>query len=322
MSLQGKEVQRTQNKPQSMWQKLQFCLKFSLFVFLLLSASTHLRSSVPKFHKWSMTSPLAYSTLQKKPCDCLHLLLTQVQLDKDTWIMAWVVKKVIKLVFWSVLCQSQFVFSLPPSGHGAMFHCSLLSLPLKAPVGACCWRCLWGCPVPTGSRPPCCPPPRESCGPGSEGPAGEPSSQSRSSTLWPSPRRRAQTAESCPRPATEKPVRRVSLGVRVIQHRSYWRGDITNLQPRPRGLFRNHENWVGVGVSHLVRPEEVWLLKDWSKLLQPLQVEFLRKRETWREVGNQNVRTETGSFVLLSHALYPSFKQVLLNTFKKPLYIR
>lgn len=34
--------------------KLQFCIQFSLFLFLLLFASTLRRSSVPKFHKWSI----------------------------------------------------------------------------------------------------------------------------------------------------------------------------------------------------------------------------------------------------------------------------
>lgn len=76
-----------------------------------------------------------------------------------------------------------------------------LSLPLKASSGACCWECLWGCPVPTGSRPLCCLPPRVSCGPKSEALAAGPSSQSRSSTLWPSRRRHARRARSCPRPA-------------------------------------------------------------------------------------------------------------------------
>lgn len=88
--------------------------------------------------------------------------------------------------------------SLLPSGECLI---AVVWVSLKVSAGAYCWRCLWGCPVPTGSRPPCCPPPRESCGPGSECPAGVPSSQSQSSTLWPSPRRRARTAESCPQPA-------------------------------------------------------------------------------------------------------------------------
>lgn len=110
----------------------------------------------------------------------------------------------------------QTCVSCPPSRHGS-------SLPFKASEGACCWRCLWGCPVPTCSRPPCCPPPRLSCGPKSEGLAAGPSSQSRSSTLWPSQKRRARTARSCPPPAadginlqlgnqtcSEKPKNRVS----------------------------------------------------------------------------------------------------------------
>lgn len=135
-------------------------------------------------------------------------------------------------------CLSVFppdLIALPPSGHGPMFHCRLLSLHFKVSVEAYCWGCLWGCPVPTGSRPPCCPPPRESCGPESEGPAAGLSSQSRSSTPWPSLRHHAQTTRSCPRPAVEKPVRQ-------------WWDHITNVQikTRPTGLFRSHENWMGV----------------------------------------------------------------------------
>ncbi len=233
----------SQNKPHSALNSPYL----SFYYFLPQLIAGHLYDICPQMELNAWCRPLAHSTLQQKPCDCLHLHLTQ---DKDTWIVAWVMKK---RVFWSVLCQSQFVFSLPPPGHGPMFHCSLLSLPLKASVGACCWRCLWGCPVPTGSRPPCCPPPRESCGPGSEVPAGEPSSQSRSSTLWPSPRHRARIGESCPRPAMEKPVRRVSLGVWAIQHRSYWRDDIINLQPgRQVCLEAMETEWVSVCLTSCV----------------------------------------------------------------------
>ncbi len=172
------------------------------------------------------------------------------------------------------LSQSQFVFS--PS------LLSLVSLALMVSVGACCLGCLWGCPGPIGSRPPCCLPPTESCGPGSEGPAGEPSCQSQSSTLWPSPRRRAQTAGSCLRPAIEKPVRLVSLGVWATQHSSLWRDDITNLQLGQQVCFKS----ASQRVSPRVCSEEVRLLKDWSKFLQPLQVEFLRKREQSYEISH------------------------------------
>lgn len=48
-----------------------------------------------------------------------------------------------------------------------------------------------------------------------------------------------------------------------------------NRSTRPTGLLKN----VQVCVSHLVRPEEEWLLKDWSKFFQPLQVKFLRKKK-------------------------------------------
>lgn len=104
-----------------------------------------------------------------------------------------------------------------------------LSLALKASLGACCWRCLWGCPVPTGSRPPCCLPPRLSCGPKSEALAAGPSSQSRSSTLWPSRRRRARRARSCPRPAANG--NNLQLGKRIssemlkncVSPRVFWR---------------------------------------------------------------------------------------------------
>lgn len=141
-----------------------------------------------------------------------------------------------------------------------------LSLSFKVSVAACCWRCLWGCPVLTGSRPPCCPPPRESYGPGSEGPAAGPSSRSRSSTLGPSLRRRARKARSCPRPAMEEPVRRgfrcgndSTLMLMTPSYHKYltW----------PTGLFGNHENRVQVRVSHLMHSEELWLLKDWPEFL-------------------------------------------------------
>lgn len=111
-----------------------------------------------------------------------------------------------------------------------------LSLPLKASSGACCWGCLWGCPVPTGSRPPCCLPPRLSCGPKSEALAVGLSSQSRSSTLWPSQRRRARRARSCPRPAANG--NNLQLGKRIssemlkncVSPRVFWR---TAIAPEP-----------------------------------------------------------------------------------------
>lgn len=69
----------------------------------------------------------------------LNLLPAQLQLDKDTW--TWIMNKVIKLEAWSILCQSQFVFSpdlvsLPPSGRGLMFHCSLLESRFQGVSGS------------------------------------------------------------------------------------------------------------------------------------------------------------------------------------------
>lgn len=179
--------------------------------FFYLFASTHQSSYVSV--KWSIMHKVRLwrtPFLQQASCDCLRLLLKKVQLDKDTWITAW------QSSLW--LCQLQFLFS---TNHEALYHLDTsvsLSLSFRVSVAACCWRCLWGCPVPTGSLPPCCPLPRESYGPGSEGPAAEPSSRSRSSTLGPSLRRHAQTARSCPQPAMEEPVRHVGLGVGMIQH--------------------------------------------------------------------------------------------------------
>lgn len=184
---------------------------YSPSCFFYAFASTHQSSYVSV--KWSITHKVRLwhtPFLQQASCDCLRLLLTKVQLDKDTWITAW------KSSLW--LCQFQFLFS---TNREALFHLDTtvsLSLSFKVSVAACYLRCLWGCPVPTGSRPPCCPPPRESYGPGSEGPAAGPSSQSRSSTLGPSLRCHARTARSCPQPVMEEPVRHVDLGVGTIQH--------------------------------------------------------------------------------------------------------
>lgn len=106
------------------------------------------------------------------------------------------------------------IFFLPPPKIWTFISLLLQSrLPLKESARAYCWKCLWGCPVPTGSRPPCSPPPRESCGRGFEALAREPSFQSQSSKLWLFLRRRARTEGSCPRPVTDEPVRPVSLGV-------------------------------------------------------------------------------------------------------------
>lgn len=108
---------------------------------------------------------------------------------------------------WEIFKRVGFCVRLP---HVSCHRRHISSLPFKASEGACCWGCLWGCPVPPGSRPLCCPPPRPSCGPKSDGLAAGPSSQSQSSTLWPSRRRRAQTARSCPPPAVNT---RASPGV-------------------------------------------------------------------------------------------------------------
>lgn len=154
-----------------------------------------------------------------------------------------------------------------------------VGLPLKASSGACCWRCRWGCPVPTSSRPPCCLPPRKSCGSGSSGRAGEPFSQSQSSKLWPSRRRRARTGASSPRPAEEGT------------------GETGRLGFERTGLRKE---------THLVRLEKVWLFQDTAEFLQPLQVKFLsnknRKKggERWlQENRKREVATHTKEKVVL-----------------------
>lgn len=138
-------------------------------------------------------------------------------------------------IFWSFLFLNVSVFFflvLLLFHHPGINQCftAISWVSFKVSVEAYYWGCLWGYPVPTGSRPPCCPPPRESCGPESEGPAAGPSSQSRSSTPWPSLRHHAQTTRSCPRPAVEKPVRHVGFGVWAIQHSSWWLDHITNVK--------------------------------------------------------------------------------------------
>ena len=78
----------------------------------------------------------------------------------------------------------------------------LFIIPVRVFGAAYYWICLWGYPTPRGSHPPCCPPPRESCGSVWEGQAGGQSSRSRSSTPGPVQRRRVQRAENYPRPRT------------------------------------------------------------------------------------------------------------------------
>lgn len=113
-------IQRTvvsQNKPRFTWQKLQTLYFLPQLIVGHLSTSS---TNGPLMHNvglWHI--PLC----NRNPALVfICLLFTQVQLHKDTWIMAWIMKKVTKL-FWSFHCQSQFVFSLPPSGHGLMFYC-------------------------------------------------------------------------------------------------------------------------------------------------------------------------------------------------------
>ena len=85
--------------------------------------------------------------------------------------------------------------------------------PLRAQRqrAAWCWGCLWGCQGPTSIRPLGFPPPRGSGGRGWGGQAGEPSSQSQSSTRGPVLKRRAQTIGNCPPPAARRQLRWESL---------------------------------------------------------------------------------------------------------------